>query len=129
MQSRWDRLKNYFNTEERCDKPSCVDGAFGHPRLTYPPDRVQIGRANWRYVHTRSSHFPEDPSRLDREAELKWIESFIYTYPCKVCARSFAEICSRVPPAVSSRDDYEQWWVVVHDEVNRDLSKPLFKSN
>ena len=130
MASRWEQLKSLFaSSEQRCDKPSCVDGLPGRTNLVYPPDRVQIGRANWRYVHSRASHFPEEPTQFQKDQELRWIESFIYTYPCKICASSFADICSRVPPIVTSRIAYEDWWIFAHDEVNRDLSKPVFKSN
>lgn len=127
MQSRWDQLRGYFSSEERCEKPSCVEGVHARPNNVYPPDRSQIGRANWKYVHTRASHFPADPSQQQKDSELKWIESFIYSYPCRICARSFAEICYRLPPHVASRKAYEEWWILAHDEVNSDLSKPAFQ--
>jgi len=129
MTSAWDKLKEKFKLEERCDQPSCIDGVAGKSSLIYPPDRSQIGRANWRYVHSRAKSFPELPSRTEQEQELKWIESFVYTYPCKICSRDFAAICSRIPPAVQSRKSYESWWSNAHNEVNKDLSKPMFNMN
>ena len=129
FQSSWNSLKERFNTDERCDHPSCVEGVHdGSSQLVYPPDRSQIGRANWRYVHTRAANYPESPSKTEQEAELKWIQSFVYTYPCRICARDFTEICQRMPPIVSSRKSYETWWVQAHNEVNKDLSKPIFKT-
>ena len=124
----WDALKEKFKSEERCDKPSCVEGVTGRPsHLVYPPDRSQIGRANWKYVHTRASNYPEAPSEQEQEKELRWIQSFVYTYPCALCARDFAEICSRIPPVVHSRNSYEKWWSQAHNEVNKDLAKPIYK--
>jgi FAD-linked sulfhydryl oxidase len=128
MSNAWERLKERFKLDERCDKPSCVDGVNGGSgRLIYPPDRSQIGRANWRYVHLRAKQYPENPSQEEQTKEIRWIESFVYTYPCRICARDFTEICRRIPPVVSSRKAYEDWWFVAHNEVNKDLSKPVFK--
>ena len=128
MTSAWQTLKEKFQSQERCDKPSCTEGIGNiNSKVLYPPDRSQIGRANWRYVHTRAANFPENPSLIDKEHELAWIHSFIYTYPCGICARDFTSICARIPPSLSSRSEYENWWVVVHNEVNKDLSKPIFR--
>jgi FAD-linked sulfhydryl oxidase len=128
IQSTWSKLKDHFNTEERCDKPSCIDGVTDRSsKLVYPPDRSQIGRANWKYVHTRAANFPDAPTEEDKRRELTWIQSFVYTYPCRICARDFADICARLPPVVSSKAAYERWWIEAHNQVNRDLAKPIFK--
>lgn len=126
MSSAWDSLKELLNSEERCEKPSCTDG-YHRPDSVYPPDRSQIGRANWLYVHTRAASFPDKPPREEQEREIAWIQAFTVTYPCSICARDFAAICARIPPAPISRVVYEKWWREVHNEVNRDLSKPIFK--
>ena len=127
MLSAWQSLKEKFESQDRCDRPSCIDGINDtNSRLVYPPDRSQIGRANWKYVHKRASNFPDTPSADQQRRELDWIHSFIYTYPCGVCARDFTSICLRIPPVVTSRQAYEHWWYVVHNEVNKDLSKPIF---
>jgi FAD-linked sulfhydryl oxidase len=130
LQDSWNNLKERFRTDERCNRASCAEGVDGKQgsKLVYPPDRSEIGRANWRYVHARASNFPENPTDIERERELEWIHSFVYTYPCRICARDFAEICYRLPPVVSSRKAYETWWINAHNEVNRDLSKPIFRS-
>ncbi len=126
LSSAWDTLKEKFNSEERCDKPSCFEGVAGrHSKTVYPPDRAQIGRANWRYVHTRAAAFPENPTEEQREKELNWVQSFVYTYPCGHCARDFVSVCHRLPPRAGSRAEYEKWWVDAHNEVNKDLSKPV----
>ncbi len=125
--SAWETLKEKFRSEERCSRASCSDVNQGtSSKVVYPPDRAQIGRANWRYVHMRAAGYPEQPSDVDQRRELEWIQSFIYTYPCGICARDFTSICTRIPPKLDSRLNYEAWWVAVHNEVNRDLSKPLF---
>ena len=121
MLSAWQTLKDKFESQERCDRPSCIDGVNGTSnRVVYPPDRSQIGRANWKYVHSRAANFPDTPSVDQQQKELNWIHSFIYTYPCGICARDFTSICMRIPPVLSSRQGYEDWWFTVHNEVNKD---------
>lgn len=126
ISSAWESLKDLLKTEERCDKPSCMD-EYHRPNTVYPPDRSQIGRANWSYVHARADSYPESPTKEEQEKEITWIKAFTVTYPCAICARDFASICARIPPAPISRTVYDQWWREVHNEVNRDLSKPRFK--
>ena len=129
LSQAWDTLREKFNTDERCDKPSCVEGVGNQisGSLVYPPDRSQIGRANWRYVHARATNFPLSPDQATQERERNWIHSFVYTYPCSICARDFVSICNRLPPRLDSREAYRQWWVDAHNQVNRDLSKPMYR--
>lgn len=127
INSAWGSLKDLLNTDERCNKPSCTEGIQARSSV-YPPDRSQIGRANWRYVHARAASYPDSPPLEVQMKEADWVKAFTVTYPCKICARDFVSICERTPPVVLSKNIYEKWWIQVHNEVNRDLAKPLFKT-
>lgn len=126
LASAWDSLNDLLNTDERCDRPSCTDGVRKSSTV-YPPDRAQIGRANWKYVHTRASNYPDSPTEDQQNLEISWIRAFSFTYPCSICARDFVAICKRLPPVVLTKSLYQAWWKEVHNEVNRDLSKPVFR--
>ena len=124
MQDLFASLKEKFSKEERCSEPSCTEGAVKGPsKIVYPPDRTEMGRAAWKYIHTRAENY--DPK--NQPTEMAWLESFVALYPCKLCARDFAVICHRVPPRLESREAYVHWWIDAHNEVNKDLSKPLFR--
>jgi hypothetical protein len=124
MQDVFANLKAKFSNEERCSEPSCTEGAFNvSGKIVYPPDRAEMGRAAWKYVHTRAEHY--DPE--NKTKEMTWLESFVALYPCKLCARDFAVICQRLPPQLESRESYVKWWIDAHNEVNKDLSKPVYQ--
>lgn len=125
MQDLFSSLKDKFSKEERCSEPSCTEGAkkSKQSKIVYPPDRSEMGRAAWKYVHTRADHY--DPK--NKAQEIAWLEAFVTLYPCKLCARDFAVICERHPPKLETKQEYVDWWIQAHNEVNRDLSKPLFK--
>ena len=106
-------------------EPSCTEEGkifAAGKKIVYPPDRAEIGRAAWKYVHARAAAF--EPEK--RDVEEIWLKSFIALYPCRHCARDFLEICNQNPPVLTNRPEYEKWWRDAHNAVNRDLGKPQF---
>ncbi|EER06428.1 FAD-linked sulfhydryl oxidase ERV2, putative [Perkinsus marinus ATCC 50983] len=130
----FESLKARLKSDEQCVEVSCDDYEVKPaPGIVYPPNRAEIGRAYWRYIHSRapfavvpggqpSSAGPERPC----PTEMDWLTSLIEVYPCRHCADSFVDICCEMPPQVSSTDKYTLWWCKAHDAVNSELSKPLF---
>jgi mitochondrial FAD-linked sulfhydryl oxidase len=117
------KLRERFSKEERCNEPSCSEGgkATGG-KITYPPNRSEIGNASWRYIHSRAANY--DPS--NEISETKWLWSFVALFPCQNCARDFVEICHKMPPVFTSRESYEKWWIQAHNAVNIDIGKKVF---
>merc|ERR1712137_1531984 len=117
------------------------DSALGHefdgaacslPNLNfgsakYPPNREQIGRAAWRYIHTMAAAYPETPTPEHQHHSLKFLESFLTLYPCRLCSQEFVEVCKDLPPHFESRDDYVMWWCEAHNRVRDDLAQPSVK--
>merc|ERR1711924_349183 len=96
----------------------------GHNRAR-PPDRGQIGRAAWRYVHTMATDYPENPSRQEQEDAVAWLRAFVQLYPCGLCAREFVAVTQDLPPRLNSREAYTMWWCEAHNRVRDDLSQTL----
>ena len=117
-------LKEKFLSQERCVEASCSDSNPKSSAVVYPPDRVEIGRAAWKYGHARAESFIVE----NREKEIQWIEAFVALYPCRNCALEFAEICDRLPPDLTSNQSYQKWWIEAHNQVNRDLGKPFWSA-
>eukprot|EP00929_Paragymnodinium_shiwhaense_P097211 TRINITY_DN58974_c0_g1_i1.p1 TRINITY_DN58974_c0_g1~~TRINITY_DN58974_c0_g1_i1.p1 ORF type:complete len:174 (+),score=27.59 TRINITY_DN58974_c0_g1_i1:80-601(+) len=103
------------------DAKGPTSGAAGKTR---PPNREEIGRAAWRYVHTMAAHYPEAPSMPEQVNSLAWLRSFVQFYPCGLCAREFVDVCRGLPPRLTSRLDYAMWWCEAHNRVRDDLSQP-----
>ena len=121
----WDKLRDQVQATERCEEASCSDRPEIADGKLKPPDRAEIGRAAWRYVHSRAVDYPEQPSPQEIEREQNWIASFIQTYPCQHCAHEFVEICAQIPPDLSGRDNYVMWWCKAHNGVRDDLSQDV----
>eukprot|EP00931_Biecheleriopsis_adriatica_P109268 TRINITY_DN83545_c0_g1_i1.p1 TRINITY_DN83545_c0_g1~~TRINITY_DN83545_c0_g1_i1.p1 ORF type:complete len:149 (+),score=21.59 TRINITY_DN83545_c0_g1_i1:63-509(+) len=90
-----------------------------------PPNREQIGRAAWRYVHAMAAHYPEEPALQEQAHALSWLRAFLKLYPCHLCAQEFIEVCRDLPPRLRSREDYAMWWCEAHNRVRADLSQAL----
>ena len=139
-------LKEKFSKLERCAEASCSD-QHKPGAIVYPPDRAEIGRAAWKYIHARADHVSKQSLALSGEqadrfisSESKFLESFVALYPCRNCAYEFAGICEKNPPNFSVclgsdcdhrghcglgwvGKNYRKWWVDQHNAVNRDLGK------
>ncbi|CAE8672743.1 unnamed protein product [Polarella glacialis] len=123
----WSNLKDKFRTGERCVESSCHgrSGDRGPDDEVEPPDRAELGRAAWRYLHTLAAHHPEQPTALEEADSQAWLASFISFYPCSHCAAGFIDIVEAMPPRTSSRRDYAVWWCEAHNKVNAELSAEL----
>eukprot|EP00413_Alexandrium_margalefii_P029538 CAMPEP_0204569324 /NCGR_PEP_ID=MMETSP0661-20131031/37684_1 /ASSEMBLY_ACC=CAM_ASM_000606 /TAXON_ID=109239 /ORGANISM="Alexandrium margalefi, Strain AMGDE01CS-322" /LENGTH=148 /DNA_ID=CAMNT_0051577419 /DNA_START=119 /DNA_END=562 /DNA_ORIENTATION=+ len=102
-----------------------ADGSQGRAARPRPPDRADIGRAAWRYVHAMAADYPDRPTQERQEEALGWLRSFVRLYPCELCSREFIEVCSDLPPRLGSREDYAVWWCEAHNRVRDDLSQSL----
>mmetsp|Transcript_58431 Transcript_58431/g.162893 ORF Transcript_58431/g.162893 Transcript_58431/m.162893 type:complete len:160 (-) Transcript_58431:175-654(-) len=120
----WTALREKFRTSERCTEASCHDRPSGGDvdgEEVEPPDRAEIGRAAWRYLHTAAAHHPEAASAEQEKATQEWIASFVQLYPCKHCAEHFVGVCESSPPETSTREGYAVWWCEAHNAVRRHL--------
>lgn len=109
---------------EACEasEPVVRIGPTSKPR---PPNREEIGRAAWRYVHCLAANFPDTPVIQEQVSSLGWIRAFLRLYPCHLCAQEFIEVCRDLPPRLGNRDEYVMWWCEAHNRVRSDLSQPL----
>lgn len=75
------------------------------------------GREAWRVLHACETPTPE------------WYEGWlrmIPSYGC-VCRDNWRKITAANPPDFSSLDAFRQWAIKRHDDVNRELGKPLWQ--
>merc|ERR1711972_467967 len=90
--SVWSNLREKFRTTERCTEASCHDkraANTGADDEVEPPDRAEIGRAAWRYLHAMAACHPEQPTQQQQDDALAWLASFVQFYPCQHCAEHF----------------------------------------
>uniref|UniRef100_A0A7S4Q6L1 Sulfhydryl oxidase n=1 Tax=Alexandrium monilatum TaxID=311494 RepID=A0A7S4Q6L1_9DINO len=124
MSTVWSNLREKFRTSERCTEASCHDkraSSGADDDEAEPPDRAEIGRAAWRYLHALAAHYPERPTPQEREDAQAWIASFVQFYPCQHCAEHFVGVCEEMPPRTASREEYSLWWCEAHNRVSTSL--------
>ncbi|KAJ7509752.1 ERV/ALR sulfhydryl oxidase domain-containing protein [Mycena galericulata] len=110
-------------------KPPKVAGvalAASAAKTACPPDKEQLGRATWTFLHTAAAYYPERPSPTQRANMLALIRALPVLYPCTHCAEDFGEHIVASPPDVSGRAGLSRWFCERHNEVNEKLGKDAF---
>jgi len=51
-----------------------------------PPDREELGRNTWGFLHTMAAYFPENPTTKQQKDMNQFIRLFSKFYPCDDCA-------------------------------------------
>eukprot|EP00418_Pyrodinium_bahamense_P021483 CAMPEP_0179146482 /NCGR_PEP_ID=MMETSP0796-20121207/70734_1 /TAXON_ID=73915 /ORGANISM="Pyrodinium bahamense, Strain pbaha01" /LENGTH=167 /DNA_ID=CAMNT_0020846957 /DNA_START=88 /DNA_END=591 /DNA_ORIENTATION=+ len=124
MSAVWSNLREKFRASERCTEASCHDKAERggtDDEEVEPPDRAEIGRAAWRYLHALAARHPERATPHEQDEAQAWLASFVQFYPCQHCAEHFLGICEEMPPRTSSREEYSVWWCEAHNRVSASL--------
>ncbi|KAL9057596.1 MAG: hypothetical protein Q9162_002211 [Coniocarpon cinnabarinum] len=115
--------------EQHPDHPIDSRLLTGHaiaPKLGNETAKAELGRAAWKLLHTTFARFPDKPTDEEKAALKSYVHLFQRLYPCGECAGHFGHILDKYPPQVSSRSAAAAWGCLVHNEVNKSLSKDLF---
>ncbi len=89
-------------------------------------DVEELGRATWTFLHTLAATHSAAPSPAEVKRIERFMRDFSEIYPCAPCAESFRGIMKRVPVDASTGPKFAQWMCKVHNEVNKEIGKPLF---
>lgn len=87
------------------------------------------GRQAWHFIHMVALSFPEEPTEEDKENYLKFLHSLEHALPCSICGEHFKENMEKMPPRLSSKREFFEWTVDVHNEVNRLNKKKVISYN
>lgn len=122
--------KSLDEVYKRCRDAACRDDEVavsnGGPAL--PPNRRELGRAGWLYLHSMAADFPEKATALEELKVKAWCYSFAELYPCHICKESLVETYRRFPPVTNSRRDLLMWTFNIHNQVNAELSYPHYNA-
>jgi FAD-linked sulfhydryl oxidase len=95
-------------------------------RLACPPNKEELGRATWTFLHTMAAYYPEKISPDMKESTSRFLQHFSRIYPCDYCAQHLQMVMEQDPPRTNSQPELSQWLCDVHNQVNQLLGKPLF---
>jgi FAD-linked sulfhydryl oxidase len=82
----------------------------------------------WHTIHLVALGYPNTPTYAEKRAAKEFYESLVHLIPCPTCKIHYADHLKNKPitPSLDSRKDLFQWTIDIHNEVNKDLGKPLY---
>ncbi|OCB85544.1 FAD-dependent thiol oxidase [Sanghuangporus baumii] len=132
----WNPMKAYKSNSSKSSNDdatlAAMAGAMGTlaqpngPPPDCPPDKDQLGRSTWTFLHATAAYYPDQPTSTHRKRMLGILFALPVLFPCSWCAMHFGEEIQRSPPDVSNRENLSRWLCQQHNIVNERLGKPLF---
>ena len=82
----------------------------------------------WIFLHTITLNYPKHPTDQDKQQYKHFFTSLQDILPCDKCAHHYSQHIRELPidPVLRSRDELVRWLIKIHNEVNKDLDKPLY---
>ena len=85
------------------------------------------GPSAWFFLHSVSFTYPQNPSEEDKTNYLTFFNSLQNILPCYKCSQNYKKHIEQYPieTALNSRDTMVNWLIKIHNEVNKELYKPI----
>jgi hypothetical protein len=81
----------------------------------------------WLNMHITALGYSQKPSYGDKKAAKDYMESLQFLLPCQACREHYKVLLSKHPltPHLDRREDFFKYTVMIHNEVNKMLKKPI----
>lgn len=90
--------------------------------------KEEMGRAGWTFLHATAEALPKgELSAAQRASIVAFTYALGVVYPCELCREHFARKLVARPPRVETGEAYCAWLCETHNDVNRDLGKPVLE--
>lgn len=85
------------------------------------------GPKYWKFFHTLSTLYPNNPTIYDKSLALTLISTIDRVLPCPKCARHFRQNLKEITirNALNSKIDFIKWFIDLHNMVNFELKKKM----
>jgi len=83
------------------------------------------GKQGWHFIHSIAWNYPENPTEEEKQDYLAFLGSLEKVLPCPICATHFKENMAKYPPRMSNREEFFNWSVDMHNEVNKANDKRI----
>ncbi|KAF0972690.1 hypothetical protein FDP41_008939 [Naegleria fowleri] len=84
-----------------------------------------LGASTWAFMHTVAAQYPKKPSPIQQHHIKQLFVRIAEFYPCRWCAKDFAESIKKHPIRAESREALSIWLCERHNEVNEKIGKPI----
>jgi len=82
----------------------------------------------WIFLHSLTFNYPKEPTEKDKQIYVSFFKSLENILPCEKCAYHYKRHLEEYPieEALETRETMVQWLISIHNEVNKELGKPLY---
>lgn len=82
----------------------------------------------WIFLHSITMNYPKEPTENDKLIYVKFFKELQNILPCEKCAYNYKRHLEDFPieEALGSREAMIQWLINIHNEVNKELDKPIY---
>ena len=82
----------------------------------------------WIFLHSVTMNYPKEPTEKDKLIYINFFKELQHILPCEKCAYNYKRHLEDFPieEALDSREKMIQWFINIHNEVNKELGKPIY---
>ena len=97
------------------------------PSAEDPIKKLQagLGASTWALLHTVAAQYPKRPTQQQQSHVKQFFYRIAEFYPCRWCAKDFAESIQNHPIQAQNREALSIWLCERHNEVNEKIGKPI----
>ena len=90
-------------------------------------DPTVWGPSFWFVLHTVSINYPDKPTYVEKRTHHDFYRIIQHILPCEACRSHYKELFAKYPiePFLTSKKSLVTWVVMIHNQVNARLGKPL----
>lgn len=82
----------------------------------------------WIFLHSITFNYPKEPTNKDKQIYVRFFKDLQNIIPCEKCAYNYKRHLDDYPieEALETRETMVQWLINIHNEVNKELGKPIY---
>ena len=95
-------------------------------------DPVVWGSPMWKTIHYIALGYPDNASKIDKDAYYSYFTNLHRVIPCQECANHLEMLVKNIPVTTEVLSDNRSlfnWTVLIHNEVNKKLNKRIMSND
>lgn len=84
------------------------------------------GNCGWKFIHSITLNYPENPTNDDKDNYVNFFYSLIYVLPCDSCGNNLKNHYKKLPlddKRLANRYTLVKWGIDLHNLVNQSIGK------